>query len=184
MHKFSLSQQHLLFFNFPNGLDLKGKVVFKDSYHSRQLSCGDVPFFDDLCSTFIGTPKALLLPIYKPLRSSAKCADRFIDCLVITVDFNIHTDIPNDKTARGFCGFIYMLYLLQHMKGPKYKQGHNQMFLLAWVWIVSMPVLVVGFFILYKFSKYKIMICISEHNSGCFMKAMTMTKTSVSVDSV
>ena len=70
------------------------------------MSFGDFPSFEYLCAVLKCSPRFLLLIIYRPPKYSANLFDDFTellsristdsDCLVITGDFNFHTDEMNE----------------------------------------------------------------------------------------
>lgn len=74
------------------------------------MSLGDFPSFEYLCAVLKCSPRVLLLNICRPPKYYADFFDDVnellssistdFDCLVITGDFNFHTDDLNDKGAK------------------------------------------------------------------------------------
>ena len=79
--------------------------VFKNVFQGKQMLFGDFPSFEYLSAVLKCSPRVLLLIIYGPPTYSAKFFNDFtellssisteFDCLVITGDFNFHTDDLN-----------------------------------------------------------------------------------------
>ncbi|MPV02308.1 hypothetical protein FVA96_24225, partial [Escherichia coli] len=99
------------------------------------MSLSDFPSFEYLCVVLKGSPRVLLLIIYRPPKYSAHFFDDFtellssistdFDCLVITGDFNFHTDDLNDKGAKELLTILDTFELSQHVKEATHCKGHT-----------------------------------------------------------
>ena len=96
---------------------------------------GDFPSFEYLCAVLKCSPRVLLLIIYRPPTYSANFFDDFtellssistdFDCLVITGDFNFHTDDLNDKCAKKLFTILDTFELSQLVKETTHCKGHT-----------------------------------------------------------
>ena len=110
-------------------------AIFKNVFQGKQMLFGDFPSFEYLSAVLKCSPRVLLLIIYRPPTYSANFFDEFtellssisteFDCLVITGDFNFHTDDLNDKCAKKLFTILDTFELSQHVKETTHCKGHT-----------------------------------------------------------
>lgn len=77
----------------------------------------------------------LLLTVYQPPHFSANFKDEFVermsvispefDKIILTGEFNLHVDNPNDNSAAEFYALLDSFDLFQHVNEPTHCQGHT-----------------------------------------------------------
>ncbi|KAF7644646.1 hypothetical protein LDENG_00218380, partial [Lucifuga dentata] len=110
-------------------------AIFNDTIQCNKISLGEFNSFEYLCTVVKTSPSILLVTIYRPPKNCAHFIDDFSELLsiictgfssfILTGDFNIHIDNPNDNTAKEFCALLDTFELLQHVTGPTHTRGHT-----------------------------------------------------------
>ena len=110
--------------------------IFNTSLQCKQISHGDFASFEYICALVKGSPCILLLTIYRPPKHSAKVfLEEFgelltniclsFDCLIISGDFNIHVDNPENTYSKELLRLIDTFGLTQHIQVPTHSHGHT-----------------------------------------------------------
>jgi len=110
--------------------------IFNTSFQCKQISHGDFAYFEHICALVKGSPCILLLTIYRPPKHSAKVfLEEFgelltniclsFDCLIISGDFNIHVDNPENTYSKELLRLIDTFGLTQHIQVPTHSHGHT-----------------------------------------------------------
>ena len=110
--------------------------IFKDIFQCKQASYGDFTSFECLCALIKCSPNILLVTIYRPPRCSAHAfLDEFrellsticlqYDCIIVSVDFNLHVDDPKNTSTKEFLTLIDTFSFTQHVQGPTHSHGHT-----------------------------------------------------------
>lgn len=87
-------------------------------------------------SLLLRSTKVRLILVYRPPdKSCAEFLKEFSSlleststvssALVITVDFNLHLDVPNDSYTQRFCAIIESVGFRQHVHQPTHNKGHT-----------------------------------------------------------
>jgi len=116
-------------------LKLGVAALFKDVYQFKQVSFGDYLSFEYLGIVLKGSPRILLIVIYRPPKYSPAFVEDFtellstisseFDCFSITGDFNIHIDNAELNMAKEIITVLNTFDLTQHVHGPTHNHGHT-----------------------------------------------------------
>ena len=110
--------------------------IVNASFQCRQSSFSDFVSFEYLSTIIKGSPQIILLIIYRPPKHSPKvfleelseilsgiCLE--YDCVIISGDFNLHVDNPENSYASELLSLLDTLHLTQHLEGPTHSLGHT-----------------------------------------------------------
>lgn len=110
-------------------------ALFQDTFECKQTSLGDFNSFEYLCIVMKGSPKVLLVVLYRPPKYSSGFINDFselisiistdFDSFIITGDFNIHIDHANDNTSKELTALFDIFDLVQHVTEPTHIRGHT-----------------------------------------------------------
>ncbi|KAL2093106.1 hypothetical protein ACEWY4_010418 [Coilia grayii] len=110
--------------------------IFKTSFQCKQTTFGNFTSFEYLSTLVKCSSSMLLLTIYRPPRLSTPVfLEEFgelllniclrFDSLIISGDFNLHVDNPENTYAKEFLTLIDTFSLTQHVQGPTHSHGHT-----------------------------------------------------------
>ncbi|XP_073804016.1 uncharacterized protein isoform X1 [Danio rerio] len=182
-------------------------ALFKDVYECKQVSFGDYFSFEYLSIALKGSPRILLIIIYRPPKYSPAFIEDFTELLSIVTseydyfsiagDFNIHIDNPEINAVKELMTVFNTFDLTQHVQGPTHNRGHTLDLLITKGLHISSTVVkdvaLSDHFCIF----FDILItpaikdrsvsvrkrCINENTSEQFMKAISLAP-SISADSV
>ena len=109
-------------------------ILFKNSFICTQLSVGNFASFEYVALQLRSTNRAICINIYRPPKYCAAFFDDFaellsmicvdFDCIIVTGDFNIHVDNPQDRGTKELCCIFENYGLTQHVTEPTHNKGH------------------------------------------------------------